>query len=58
MCRIDKSIDLLADKEKTIAKIALDCGFNDQSHFTRSFREVMTTTPAKWRKVVANNDSL
>jgi AraC-like DNA-binding protein len=58
ICRIDKSLDLLTDDEMTIAKIALDCGFNDQSHFTRSFREVMTTTPAKWRKAIANNESL
>jgi len=56
ICRIDKSIDLLADDGISIAEIALDCGFNDQSHFTRSFREVMATTPAKWRKAIASND--
>jgi len=58
ICRIDQSIDLLADNQLTIAEIALECGFNDQSHFTRSFREVMATTPAKWRKAIFSSGNV
>jgi len=49
-CRIEKAIDLLEKDNLSIAEIALECGFNDQSHFTRCFRVMMSTTPAKWRK--------
>lgn len=49
ICRIERSIELLNQNEMAISDIALECGFNDQSHFTRQFRETMNTTPAKWR---------
>ncbi len=49
-CRIEQSIHLLSESGKSLAEIALECGFNDQSHFTRCFRELMAVTPAKWRK--------
>jgi len=49
-CRIEKAVVLLGQNHMSIAEIALECGFNDQSHFTRCFRTIMSTTPAKWRK--------
>lgn len=49
-CRIEKSIVLLGKRDLSIAEIALECGFTDQSHFTRCFRTMLSTTPAKWRK--------
>ncbi len=48
--RIEKAMELLRANKKSIAEIALECGFNDQSHFTRNFRSVTSTTPAKWRR--------
>ena len=33
-----------------LAEIALDCGFNSQSHFTSSFARIVGVTPALWRK--------
>ncbi|WP_439687165.1 helix-turn-helix domain-containing protein [Cupriavidus oxalaticus] len=35
----------------SIAKIASDCGFADQSHMTRVFRRLTGMTPAGWRKL-------
>ncbi len=32
-----------------LAEIALACGFHDQAHFTRVFRAVTGTTPARYR---------
>lgn len=39
---------LLASK-RSIAEIALECGFSDQSHLTRRFRAEFGTTPQRFR---------
>ncbi len=45
--RVDVGKDkLLREKGKTIAAIASELGFCDQSHFTRSFRRLTGMTPA------------
>lgn len=33
-----------------LAEIALDCGFADQSHFTRVFTREEGTSPGSWRR--------
>ena len=48
--RIDKARALLEDKRQSIAEIALDLGFSNQSHFTQHFRRIVGTTPAKYRR--------
>jgi AraC family transcriptional regulator len=40
---------LVEDRETTIAAIAAEVGFADQSHLTRSFVRTMGTTPARYR---------
>ena len=40
----------LSSTTKPIAEIALDCGFADQSSFTRRFTAVTGIAPAMWRK--------
>ena len=40
----------LTDSDDTIAQIALQAGFFDQSHFTRSFRHQFGLTPLAYRK--------
>lgn len=40
---------LLLDDEASIAAIAVEVGFADQSHLTRLFARVMGTTPARYR---------
>jgi AraC family transcriptional regulator len=32
-----------------MSEIALDCGFNDQSAFTNTFRKVIGMTPREYR---------
>ena len=44
--------ELLRDPEWPLAVIAAECGFSDQSHFTRVFRRVAGTTPAQFRRAV------
>jgi AraC-like DNA-binding protein len=38
--------------DRTLADIALACGFADQSHFTRAFAKDEGTTPGRWRRRV------
>jgi AraC-like DNA-binding protein len=45
--RIKKARDLLSDGN-SIACVAVDTGFVDQSHFTRSFKKVTGTTPGSY----------
>lgn len=33
-----------------LAQVALDCGFADQSHLTRSFSQILGTTPGRFQK--------
>jgi AraC-like DNA-binding protein/quercetin dioxygenase-like cupin family protein len=41
---------LVAGPEPTIAAIAAEVGFSDQSHLTRCFVQTMGTTPARYRE--------
>jgi AraC family transcriptional regulator len=42
----------LIDPDSSLAAIATDCGFADQSHFTRVFRKFTRTTPAQFRRAI------
>jgi AraC-like DNA-binding protein len=51
--RLEKAKQLLSKAETRIADVALECGFADQSHLTRSFSALLGTTPAAWRRQAA-----
>jgi AraC family transcriptional regulator len=44
--------ELLRDPEWPLAEIAAECGFADQSHFTRTFRRIAATTPSRFRQAL------
>jgi AraC family transcriptional regulator len=48
--RVERAKDLLARTEQQLSTVASDCGFADQSHFTRVFSRAVGTTPAEWRR--------
>jgi AraC family transcriptional regulator len=48
--RIDRAKELLRSRELSIADIALQCGFTNQSHFTNIFRQLTETTPKAYRR--------
>ncbi|AMJ61003.1 AraC family transcriptional regulator [Bosea sp. PAMC 26642] len=48
--RVDEAKRLLAQPHLPLADIALICGFGDQSHFTRVFRQVTGASPGAWRR--------
>ncbi|MGC4039891.1 MAG: AraC family transcriptional regulator [Flavobacterium sp.] len=50
--RIQKSLQLISKKKHELTEIAFDCGFSDQSHFTRCFREINGINPSTYRKLL------
>ncbi len=48
-CRIDKAKQLLANQQLTIIQVCHQVGFQNQSHFTRVFRQYTKTTPKVYR---------
>ena len=51
--RIDFASRRLLDRDATIAQIAVEAGFADQSHFARTFREITGMTPKRYRSMLA-----
>ncbi|SMP21524.1 helix-turn-helix domain-containing protein [Chryseobacterium profundimaris] len=50
--KVQKSLQLIAVRKMDLTTIAMDCGFSDQSHFTRSFKEINGITPSQYRKIL------
>jgi transcriptional regulator GlxA family with amidase domain len=52
--RIESAKQLLADRRYSLAEIALDTGFSEQSHFNRAFRAATGVSPGAWRRDMTN----
>ncbi|MES2530909.1 MAG: AraC family transcriptional regulator [Pseudomonadota bacterium] len=50
--RMERARTLLMDFERPLAEIAAECGFSDQSHFTRVFSQCTGTPPGTWRRTM------
>lgn len=48
--RIEKSCQMLSSTNEKISSIASECGFNDMSYFSKSFKEQTGKTPEEYRK--------
>lgn len=48
--RIARASQLLVRTNKSLVQIALECGFTDQSYFSRVFRKSKNCTPNEYRK--------
>ena len=51
--RIDQACRQLLKTEIPVVEIAMDCGYQDQSAFTRQFRRTTGQTPSAFRKLGA-----
>jgi AraC family transcriptional regulator len=47
--RLEHARRLLADRSSSLAQVAVQAGFADQSHLTRAFRRHAGVTPARYR---------
>ena len=50
--RIEYSKYLLEKTNKDIADISIECGFFDQSHFSKQFKSLEKLTPMQYRKLI------
>ena len=48
-CRLDKAKSLLLSRKLSVADVALQVGFSNQSHFTKHFKRLMGVTPKVYR---------
>jgi AraC family transcriptional regulator len=48
--RIELASRLMIESTAPLTEIALKCGFNDQAHLSKRFRQQMGATPAAWRR--------
>ncbi len=49
--KIDKSIPLIKNSEVSLTEIAFHCGFADQSHFIRNFKQMTGFLPKEFRNI-------
>ncbi|WP_214070664.1 AraC family transcriptional regulator [Mucilaginibacter sp. dw_454] len=50
--KVEQALALLPDTRLSLTRIAIHCGFADQSHFIRCFKSVVGTTPSVYRKLL------
>jgi AraC family transcriptional regulator len=55
--RVEYACHLLSAFDKPLAQIALEAGFADQSHFSRTFKRLIGMSPARFQKVSGRADS-
>jgi AraC-like DNA-binding protein len=48
--RMEAAVQRLRETEDVIAAVALDCGYSDQSAFTRQFRQATGVSPSEYRR--------
>jgi AraC family transcriptional regulator len=48
--RVERAKQLLEQQSRAISTIALDCGFANQTHFTKVFRQMTGMTPKAYQK--------
>jgi AraC family transcriptional regulator len=49
--KIQRALSQLTDTDIDLNRIAFNCGFADQSHFTRHFKSIFGSTPFAYRKL-------
>lgn len=54
--RIRKARRLLAETDLPVLEVCTLCGFQNQSYFTKTFREKIGTSPVKYRNTIARGE--
>lgn len=53
--KLEKATDLIINTRRPLGSIAYECGFSDQSHLIRTFRQKNGISPLQYRKKIQNN---
>lgn len=48
--RVERSMFLLRETERSVTDVCMDVGFNSLGTFSRTFREIVGTSPAEYRR--------
>jgi AraC family transcriptional regulator len=48
--RVERAKALISSTKEPLAEVALACGFADQPHFSRRFRDLIGMSPGRWRR--------
>ena len=48
--RVELAVRRMLNTDLSLSDIAQSCGFTDQAHFTKCFRQLMQDTPSAWRR--------
>ena len=54
--RVDRAAELLTTTDLPLAIIAMECGFQDQSYFTKVFKRYRRVRPLEYRKQARKKD--
>jgi len=49
--RVERARGMLLFTEKSLIQVCMDCGFSDQSYFTKVFQRVTGRTPGEYRRL-------
>jgi transcriptional regulator GlxA family with amidase domain len=49
--KVEKSLKMLSDRKYSLLDISFSCGFSDQSHFIRCFKEITKINPLAYRRL-------
>lgn len=53
-CRVERAAAMLSGTLIPLTAVALECGYNDQSHFSNAFRHAFAVTPGEYRRRARN----
>jgi AraC family transcriptional regulator len=48
--RVERAKAMISGTRETLAEVALACGFADQAHLNRRFRNIVGESPGRWRR--------
>lgn len=54
--RVARARTLMSASEEPLAQVAASCGFFDQAHFSKIFRQIERTSPNDWRRRLRGMD--
>ena len=50
--RLEKAKSLITSSDKSLTEIALQCGYEESSYFSKSFKQFYGTSPSDFRKQI------
>ena len=51
--RVERAKAMISGTREPLAEVALACGFVDQAHLNRRFRDIVGISPGRWRRSIA-----